>query len=432
MQVRRQWALLALGAALVLVLASGWAAFAQPANWTGSLSAQGNGTITVGFAGSLTATGQGAVSYYDGAGDAVVHVSGAGSKSVLASNNVQYSGFNGTLTLTGSSLTMVASGNSISVNASGSGQVTLDGTWSCTTNGQSCGNAASLTSAPTQTPVPTPDNGNGNGNGNGNSSNGNGNSSDANGNGNSSSSDGNGNSTDANGNGNTADCSSNGNGNSTDANGNGNSSSSNGNGNSANGNGNGSNGNGNSSSANGNGNSADCNGNGNDASGASGDTTISSDPDEAAVGGQLSASDTVTVSLAAGGGSVVSQDQVETVAVANTGVPMTVVIDPVNRATDTPNPIPPTGLKAIHDVNLKLAPTGVPSAVNLIVRYSDSEAASVTGGAGALQLQYWSVPLQRWVGLPSTLDTNAHTLTVTSIDVSAFFKLSRITLLGPG
>ena len=136
--------------------------------------------------------------------------------------------------------------------------------------------------------------------------------------------------------------------------------------------------------------------------------------------------------LASDTGSATSQNSLEVVNVANTNVPITVVIDPFNRATDSPSPAPPGGLKAIRDFNLKLAPTGVPTNANLVVKYADSDVAGLPGGPAALQLQYWSVPLQRWVGLPSVLDTNAHTLSVINIDVSAFFKLSRVTLLGPG
>gem|GEM_PF-2086504 len=185
-----------------------------------------------------------------------------------------------------------------------------------------------------------------------------------------------------------------------------------------------SNGNGND---NGNDNSSTCNEN------TSGQNTagvgVSTDPDEAVVGAQPSALDTVTANLGPGGGTVGSLDGLETVIVANTGVPILVQIDPVNRATDA-SPALPLGWRSIREFNLKLAPIGAPTKATVVIHYSDTDVANA-GDPSSFAVFYYSVPLQRWVQVPATLDANAHTVTVSDIDVSAFIKFARVALLAP-
>ncbi len=217
----------------------------------------------------------------------------------------------------------------------------------------------------------------------------------------------------------------------------------------ANGNGNGnSNGNSNSNSNNNsNDNSSGCdsnsnsnsNGNGNGNSNSNSNSNdnnncdpnaISTDPNEAAVGAQPNAADTKTTSLPSSGGTASSGDGMEVVNVSNTNIPIVVSFDPVVRGTDV-SPALPSGLKSQREVNLLLAPNGAPTTAALVVHYSDADTAGLNGGAAALRVEYYSVPLARWVELPKSVDTAAKTLTVNNLDVSAFLKFTRLGLLRP-
>ena len=50
---------------------------------------------------------------------------------------------------------------------------------------------------------------------------------------------------------------------------------------------------------------------------------------------------------------------------------------------------------------------------------------------GALRLFYWAQPLGRWVEIPASTDTGAHTVTSHNVDVSAFVnQLTPFALMG--
>src|SRR5437764_77359 len=139
MQIRRQWSVLAAAAAMVLVLASGWAVFAQQVTGSGTLHAQGNGSANINLAGgSMTISGSGTFSYADNAGDGHLTLHGTGHKQAVDSNAWAYSGFSGSATISGSSVYVTMSGSNLTVDVAGYSGAEFNGSWTCYANGTAC------------------------------------------------------------------------------------------------------------------------------------------------------------------------------------------------------------------------------------------------------------------------------------------------------
>jgi hypothetical protein len=215
--------------------------------------------------------------------------------------------------------------------------------------------------------------------------------------------------------------------------------------NAANDNGNGNDNASNDNSGNGNDNSGNENGNGNDNSdngNGNGNDNVATpppaipperwygyaqDPDEFLVGAQPTDPDTLHADTPPGGGTVDFGDGLISI-VASGGGSLRVDIDPADRARD-PSPALPFDLRGLRCYNLRLSPLGgAVGNITLVVRFTDQDTA-IAGNPASLSLQYYSVARGRYVRLPAEVDPDARTLTWSNLDVSAFYKYSRIWLV---
>jgi hypothetical protein len=97
------------------------------ASGSGTVVAEGDGRAGLRGSGSISLSGSGVLLIVDRAGDAVIDVSGEGTR-YEQGNRVLYRGFNGTATVSGSDITVGLRGTDIALEASGSGVVRLWGT----------------------------------------------------------------------------------------------------------------------------------------------------------------------------------------------------------------------------------------------------------------------------------------------------------------
>ena len=190
----------------------------------------------------------------------------------------------------------------------------------------------------------------------------------------------------------------------------------------------------NDNSGNGNDNSGNDNGNGNDNLATPPPAVpparwygYAQDPDEFLVGAQPNDPDTLHAATSPGGGTVDFRDGLISVAASGGGT-LGVDIDPADRARD-PAPALPFDLRGLRCYNLRLTSQAAPAgSVTLVVRFTDQDIA-FAGNPASLSLQYYSVARGRYVQLPAELDQAAHTLTWSNLDISAFYKYSRIWLV---
>ena len=97
-------------------------------NGAGSLSAKGEGKATVSGNLELTVSAKsGILTIKDYDEDAVIEINGKGTKEVLNDGTIKYEGFDGTATISGSSITVEITGNDIELNAEGTGSAVLKG-----------------------------------------------------------------------------------------------------------------------------------------------------------------------------------------------------------------------------------------------------------------------------------------------------------------
>ena len=112
---------------VVLALFVPQSALAQSGGGAGTLTASGNGLAGIRGDGTVTVSGNGILWIRDHAGDASVNVSGSGEKRELPNGWIQYIGFQGQATVSGSWLTVALSGYDIHLQASGAGKYILRG-----------------------------------------------------------------------------------------------------------------------------------------------------------------------------------------------------------------------------------------------------------------------------------------------------------------
>lgn len=112
---------------VVLALFVPQSALAQSGGGTGTLTASGNGLAGIRGDGTVTVSGNGILWIRDHAGDASVNVSGSGEKRELPNGWIQYIGFQGQATVSGSWFTVALSGYDIHLQASGTGKYILRG-----------------------------------------------------------------------------------------------------------------------------------------------------------------------------------------------------------------------------------------------------------------------------------------------------------------
>src|SRR5262249_35227575 len=92
----------------------------------------------------------------------------------------------------------------------------------------------------------------------------------------------------------------------------------------------------------------------------------------------------------------------------------------VTTSPSRSNSTVPSGLNILKPIDLEMLPKLTPNGVNLVLHYTDADVANQAVAGGALRAFYFAAPLGRWVELPVTVDTAAHTVTVSNVDVSAF------------
>lgn len=122
---------------VVVMLAMAPVVSAQEPQDKGSLTAQGDGIAVLWGKGVVDLNGNGILWIKDGAGDAVIRVTGQGEKKEFPDGWLQYAGFHGTAHVEGSRVTVGVAGVEIDLNAHGRGRVWLWGHGSYQSPGQS-------------------------------------------------------------------------------------------------------------------------------------------------------------------------------------------------------------------------------------------------------------------------------------------------------
>jgi len=180
------------------------------------------------------------------------------------------------------------------------------------------------------------------------------------------------------------------------------------------------------SSGNDNGNSnGNDNSSGNDNGNSNGNDNSNSNGNNNDNGSNVSAQATLSGSSASfsGAGGVVTVQYVS-------GGNVDVNSEAINLASDA-GPAIPAGVAQVEAVSLQLVPVTTPNDVNVTLHYTDAMTAAQAVKGGPLRMFYYAAPLGRWVELPVSQDAAAHTVTVSSVDVSAFAPgLTRLALMG--
>ncbi len=107
-------------------------ALANSGGGTGTLVADGDGLAGIRGSGTVSISGNGILWIKDHAGDANINVSGNGIRTNRPDGWIRYSGFNGTVVVSGSQITVALSGYNIHLEATGTGQFVLRGNGSYT------------------------------------------------------------------------------------------------------------------------------------------------------------------------------------------------------------------------------------------------------------------------------------------------------------
>jgi hypothetical protein len=123
--IKKSYIILVVVLAISLGFAS--AANADRIEGTGTLTAQGDGVAGLRGKGSVTISGDGILWFKDHAGDATWSISGEGERRDFPRGWIEYVGFNGEFEAEGSKITVVLSGENISLFAEGTGKVILWG-----------------------------------------------------------------------------------------------------------------------------------------------------------------------------------------------------------------------------------------------------------------------------------------------------------------
>lgn len=122
---------------IVGLLAIPLAAFAQVgASGSGTVTAQGDGSAGLRGEGWVRISGSGVLVIRDRGGDALIEVSGSGTKATRGATTI-YRGFNGEAYVSGSSISIALRGTGISLEAAGTGKVGLRGTGTYSFGGES-------------------------------------------------------------------------------------------------------------------------------------------------------------------------------------------------------------------------------------------------------------------------------------------------------
>ncbi len=103
------------------------AVLAQSGGGSGTLTASGDGLAGIRGNGAVTISGSGILWIRDTAGDAVINVSGNGTRHERPGGWIRYSGFQGQATVSGSQITVALSGFGIDMVATGTGKFILRG-----------------------------------------------------------------------------------------------------------------------------------------------------------------------------------------------------------------------------------------------------------------------------------------------------------------
>lgn len=102
-------------------------AYAQSGGGKGTLTASGDGLAGIRGNGDVIISGNGILWIRDSAGDAVINVSGSGTRKEGENGWIRYSGFDGQATVSGSQITVALSGYDINLEATGTGKFVLRG-----------------------------------------------------------------------------------------------------------------------------------------------------------------------------------------------------------------------------------------------------------------------------------------------------------------
>ena len=94
---------------------------------TGSITAQGDGIALLYGRGVVELEGNGILWIKDGAGDAIIRVTGTGNKKEFPDGWIQYSGYRGKAYIKGSRIGVVVAGTNIDLDARGRGRCILWG-----------------------------------------------------------------------------------------------------------------------------------------------------------------------------------------------------------------------------------------------------------------------------------------------------------------
>lgn len=132
--MRKKLAIVGIVAVIVLV-AVPTMVFAQTGRGTGTVYAEGDGTAGLRGDGWVRISGDGILLIRDRAGDAVIEVTGEGTRTERGST-VYYRGFNGEAFVEGSAITVGLRGENIVLEAEGTGVVYLRGEGTYEFNGQ--------------------------------------------------------------------------------------------------------------------------------------------------------------------------------------------------------------------------------------------------------------------------------------------------------
>ena len=100
---------------------------AQESQGEGSLTAQGDGIAILRGRGTVDLSGNGILWIKDGAGDAIIEVTGSGQKEEFPDGWIQYAGFHGTAHVKGSMIGVIVAGVDIELTAQGRGMARLWG-----------------------------------------------------------------------------------------------------------------------------------------------------------------------------------------------------------------------------------------------------------------------------------------------------------------
>jgi hypothetical protein len=122
---KRVFTLIAVIGAALLVAAP--AAYAEGPEPRGSLSAQGDGIAFLWGRGTVELRGNGVLWILDKGGDAEIEVTGTGQKKEYGDGWIQYAGFHGTASVSGSRIAVVVAGVDIDLQAQGRGRARLWG-----------------------------------------------------------------------------------------------------------------------------------------------------------------------------------------------------------------------------------------------------------------------------------------------------------------